>query len=50
MNAYLTYDRLEPQNRTRHYRQISSEAKESEPAHDLQKGMTLHLMELLCMD
>lgn len=37
MNAYLTYDRIEAQNWTRHYQQIAREEKESELADDWRK-------------
>lgn len=50
MNAYLTYDRIEAQNWTRHYQQIAREEKESELADDLEKGLSLHMLESLCMD
>ncbi|EEJ3293272.1 host-nuclease inhibitor protein Gam [Salmonella enterica subsp. diarizonae] len=50
MNAYLTYDRIEAQNLTRHYQQIAREEKESELADDLEKGLSLHMLESLCID
>ncbi|EGB5818981.1 host-nuclease inhibitor protein Gam [Salmonella enterica subsp. enterica serovar Typhimurium] len=50
MNAYLTYDRIEDQNWTRHYQQIAREEKESELADDLEKGLSLHMLESLCID
>ncbi|EHJ1772798.1 host-nuclease inhibitor protein Gam [Salmonella enterica] len=50
MNAYLTYDRIEAQDWTRHYQQIAREEKESELADDLEKGLPLHMLESLCMD
>ncbi|ECJ2279230.1 host-nuclease inhibitor Gam family protein [Salmonella enterica subsp. enterica serovar Newport] len=50
MNAYLTYDRIEAQNWTRHYQQIAREEKESELADDLEKGLPLHMLESLCID
>ncbi|EAO9771892.1 host-nuclease inhibitor protein Gam, partial [Salmonella enterica] len=50
MNAYLTYDRIEAQDWTRHYQQIAREEKESELADDLEKGLSLHMLESLCMD
>ncbi|EEH5263800.1 host-nuclease inhibitor protein Gam [Salmonella enterica] len=50
MNAYLTYDRIEAQNWTRHYQQIAREEKESELADDPEKGLSLHMLESLCMD
>ncbi|ECJ2534308.1 host-nuclease inhibitor protein Gam [Salmonella enterica subsp. salamae] len=50
MNAYLTYDRIEAQNWTRHYQQIAREEKESELADDLEKGLSLHMLESLCID
>ncbi|EDB2552244.1 host-nuclease inhibitor protein Gam [Salmonella enterica] len=50
MNAYLTYDRIETQDWTRHYQQIAREEKESEMADDLEKGLSLHMLESLCID
>ncbi|EAT0833562.1 host-nuclease inhibitor protein Gam [Salmonella enterica] len=50
MNAYLTYDRIEDQNWTRHYQQIAREEKKTELADDLEKGLSLHMLESLCMD
>ncbi|EAV3686769.1 host-nuclease inhibitor protein Gam [Salmonella enterica] len=50
MNAYLTYDRIEAQDWTRHYQQIAREEKESELADDLEKGLPLHMLESLCID
>lgn len=50
MNAYLTYDRIEAQNWTRHYQQIAREEKESELSDDLEKGLSLHMLESLCID
>ncbi|HCB4962095.1 TPA: host-nuclease inhibitor protein Gam [Salmonella enterica subsp. enterica serovar Muenster] len=50
MNAYLTYDRIEAQNWTRHYQQIAREEKESELADGLEKGLSLHMLESLCID
>ncbi|EAM6650036.1 host-nuclease inhibitor protein Gam [Salmonella enterica] len=50
MNAYLTYDRIEAQDWTRHYQQIAREEKESEMADDLEKGLSLHMLESLCID
>lgn len=50
MNTYLTYDRIEAQNWTRHYQQIAREEKESELADDLEKGLSLHMLESLCID
>lgn len=50
MNAYLTYDRIEAQDWTRHYQQIAREEKESELADDLEKGLLLHMLESLCID
>lgn len=50
MNAYLTYDRLEAQDWTRHYQQIAREEKESELSDDLEKGLSLHMLESLCID
>ncbi|EBS3608427.1 host-nuclease inhibitor protein Gam [Salmonella enterica subsp. enterica serovar Poona] len=50
MNAYLTYDQIEAQNWTRHYQQIAREEKESELADDLEKGLSLHMLESLCID
>ncbi|EDB6883010.1 TPA: host-nuclease inhibitor protein Gam [Salmonella enterica subsp. houtenae] len=50
MNVYLTYDRIEAQNWTRHYQQIAREEKESELADDLEKGLSLHMLESLCID
>ncbi|EAA7571155.1 host-nuclease inhibitor protein Gam [Salmonella enterica subsp. enterica] len=50
MNAYLTYDRIEAQDWTRHYQQIAREEKESGLADDLEKGLSLHMLESLCMD
>ncbi|EAA6341776.1 TPA: host-nuclease inhibitor protein Gam [Salmonella enterica subsp. enterica serovar Napoli] len=50
MNAHLTYDRIEAQNWTRHYQQIAREEKESELADDLEKGLSLHMLESLCID
>ncbi|EBV4143705.1 host-nuclease inhibitor protein Gam [Salmonella enterica subsp. enterica serovar Benin] len=50
MNAYLTYDRIEAHNWTRHYQQIAREEKESELADDLEKGLSLHMLESLCID
>lgn len=50
MNAYLTYNRIEAQDWTRHYQQIAREEKESELADDLEKGLSLHMLESLCMD
>lgn len=50
MNAYLTYDRIEAQDWTRYYQQIAREEKESELADDLEKGLSLHMLESLCMD
>ncbi|EDR6493591.1 host-nuclease inhibitor protein Gam [Salmonella enterica] len=50
MNAYLTYDRIEDQDWTRHYQQIAREEKESELADDLEKGLPLHMLESLCID
>ncbi|HDC2633893.1 TPA: host-nuclease inhibitor protein Gam [Salmonella enterica] len=50
MNAYLTYDRIEAQDWTRHYQQIAREEKESELADDLEKGLSLHMLESLCID
>lgn len=50
MNAYLAYDRIEAQDWTRHYQQIAREEKESELADDLEKGLSLHMLESLCMD
>ncbi|ELH6756522.1 host-nuclease inhibitor protein Gam [Salmonella enterica subsp. enterica serovar Rubislaw] len=50
MNAYLTYDRIEAQDWTRHYQQIAREEKESELADDLEKRLSLHMLESLCMD
>ncbi|EAA8649607.1 TPA: host-nuclease inhibitor protein Gam [Salmonella enterica] len=50
MNAYLTYDRIEAQDWTRHYQQIAREEKETELADDLEKGLSLHMLESLCID
>ncbi|EGE7495688.1 host-nuclease inhibitor protein Gam [Salmonella enterica] len=50
MNAYLTYDRIEAQDWTRHYQQIAREEKESELSDDLEKGLSLHMPESLCID
>lgn len=50
MNAYLNYDRIEAQDWTRHYQQIAREEKESELADDLEKGLSLHMLESLCID
>lgn len=50
MNAYLTYDRIEAQDWIRHYQQIAREEKESELADDLEKGLSLHMLESLCID
>ncbi|AXD43068.1 host-nuclease inhibitor protein Gam [Salmonella enterica] len=50
MNAYLTYDRIEAQDWTRHYQQIAREEKESGLADDLEKGLSLHMLESLCID
>ncbi|EBA1570398.1 host-nuclease inhibitor protein Gam [Salmonella enterica subsp. enterica] len=50
MNAYLTYDRIEAQKWTRHYQQIAREEKESELSDDLEKGLSLHMLESLCID
>ncbi|EAN2182171.1 host-nuclease inhibitor protein Gam [Salmonella enterica] len=50
MNAYLTYNRIEAQNWTRHYQQIAREEKESELSDDLEKGLSLHMLESLCID
>ncbi|EAP3523280.1 host-nuclease inhibitor protein Gam [Salmonella enterica] len=50
MNAYLTYDRIEAQDWTRHYQQIAREEKESELSDDLEKGLSLHMLESLCID
>nr|CHO83128.1 Host-nuclease inhibitor protein Gam [Salmonella enterica subsp. enterica serovar Typhi] len=50
MNASLTYDRIEAQDWTRHYQQIAREEKESELADDLEKGLSLHMLESLCID
>lgn len=50
MNAYLTYDRIEAQDWTRHYQQIAREEKESELSDDLEKGLSLHMLEPLCID
>ncbi|EGA4451754.1 host-nuclease inhibitor protein Gam [Salmonella enterica] len=50
MNAYLTYDRIEAQDWTRHYQQIAREEKESELSDDLEKGLSLHMQESLCID
>ncbi|EBB8471266.1 host-nuclease inhibitor protein Gam [Salmonella enterica] len=50
MNAYLTYDRIEAQDWTRHYQQIAREEKESELSDDLEKGLSLHILESLCID
>ncbi|HAK1939281.1 TPA: host-nuclease inhibitor protein Gam, partial [Salmonella enterica] len=50
MNAYLTYDRIEAQDWTRHYQQIAREEKESGLADDLEKGLPLHMLESLCID
>ncbi|EAX2464401.1 host-nuclease inhibitor protein Gam [Salmonella enterica] len=50
MNAYLTYDRIEAQDWTRHYQQIAREEKESELSDNLEKGLSLHMLESLCID
>lgn len=50
MNAYLTQDRIEAQNWTRHYQQIAREEKETELADDLEKGLPLRMVESLCID
>lgn len=50
MNAYLTQDRIEAQNWTRHYQQIAREEKEAELADDLEKGLPLGMVESLCID
>lgn len=50
MNAYLTHDRIEAQNWTRHYQQIAREEKEVELADDMEKGLPLHQFESLCID
>ncbi|EEE8474317.1 host-nuclease inhibitor protein Gam [Salmonella enterica subsp. enterica serovar Muenchen] len=50
MNAYLTYNRIEAQDWTRHYQQIAREEKESELSDDLEKGLSLHMLESLCID
>ncbi|EDQ4910214.1 host-nuclease inhibitor protein Gam [Salmonella enterica subsp. enterica serovar Gaminara] len=50
MNAYLTYDRIEAQDWTQHYQQIAREEKESELSDDLEKGLSLHMLESLCID
>ncbi|EEA6913742.1 host-nuclease inhibitor protein Gam [Salmonella enterica] len=50
MNAYLTYDRIEAQDWIRHYQQIAREEKESELSDDLEKGLSLHMLESLCID
>lgn len=42
MNAYLTYDRIEAQNWTRHYQQIAREEKESELADDRERTVASH--------
>ncbi|EBY7517612.1 host-nuclease inhibitor protein Gam, partial [Salmonella enterica subsp. enterica serovar Richmond] len=38
------------QDWTRHYQQIAREEKESELADDLEKGLSLHMLESLCID
>ncbi|EMJ0382637.1 host-nuclease inhibitor protein Gam, partial [Salmonella enterica] len=35
---------------TRHYQQIAREEKESELSDDLEKGLSLHMLESLCID
>ncbi|ECG9346735.1 host-nuclease inhibitor protein Gam [Salmonella enterica] len=50
MNAYLTYDRIEAQDWIRHYQQIAREEKETELADDQEKGLSLHMLESLCID
>lgn len=50
MNAYLTQDRIETQNWTRHYQQIAREGKEAELADDLEKGLPIRMVESLCID
>lgn len=49
MNAYLTYDRIEAQNWTRHYQQIAREEKELNWL-TTEKGLSLHMLESLCID
>ena len=50
MAAYLVQDRIEAQNWTRHYQQISREERESELADDLEKGLPQSKLESLCVD
>ena len=50
MAAYHALDRIEEQNRTRHYQQIAREEKEVELAGDLQRGLKLSRFESLCLD
>ncbi|KYI81244.1 host-nuclease inhibitor protein Gam, partial [Salmonella enterica subsp. enterica serovar Typhimurium] len=45
MNAYLTYVRIEAQDWTQHYQQFAREEKESDLADDLEKGLSLHMLE-----
>ncbi|EAO9441124.1 host-nuclease inhibitor protein Gam [Salmonella enterica] len=41
---------MEAQDWTRHYQQIAREEKESELSDDLEKGLSLHMLESLCID
>ncbi|MEH77997.1 host-nuclease inhibitor protein Gam [Salmonella enterica] len=41
---------VEAQDWTRHYQQIAREEKESELSDDLEKGLSLHMLESLCID
>lgn len=50
MNAYYAQDRIEAQDWTRHYQQISREEKEDELAQDIEKAIPQRHFEALCID
>lgn len=50
MNAYLTHDRIEAQNWTRHCQQIAREEKEYELADDLKKALKLSRLDSVFSD
>ncbi|EPA7897639.1 host-nuclease inhibitor Gam family protein [Escherichia coli] len=50
MSTCPIFDRIEEQAWSRHYQQIVREEKETALADDLEKGLSQHLFESLCID
>ena len=50
MNAYRAYDAIEKKSWDAHFQQLAREEREVELADGLEKGLSLRLLESLCLD